>query len=122
VRRDIPANPYAHFLTNRIVATAPRPPSPSAATWRRYFLPLFTFALDTRLVVLFHGLNFFPPGLGGHVVAAVRARGLVVPQPQKRPRSAGRRYQRDKPNELWCSDRFGWRMADGGWRMVPRLL
>lgn len=40
-----------------------------------------------------------------------RARGLVVPQPQKRPRAAGRRYQRGKPNELWCSDGFEWRLA-----------
>jgi transposase InsO family protein len=51
-----------------------------------------------------------------------RARGLVVPQPQKRPRSAVRRYQREKPNELWCSDGFEWRLADGTTACVLQLL
>ena len=48
---------------NRIVVVGPRPPAPTAATWKRYFLPLRTLALNTRLVVVFHALYFFPPGL-----------------------------------------------------------
>lgn len=51
-----------------------------------------------------------------------RARGLVVPQPQKRPRAASRSYQRDKPNELWCSDGFDWRLADGTVAWVLQLM
>lgn len=51
-----------------------------------------------------------------------RARGLVTPQPQKCPTSAGRRYQRSKPNELWCSDGFEWRLADGTKVCVLQLL
>ena len=40
-------------------------------------------------------------------------RGLITPQPQKRPKSATRRFCFDRPNECWQSDWTHWALADG---------
>jgi transposase len=41
-----------------------------------------------------------------------RRRGLVVPQPQKRPASSLIRFQADLPNEMWQTDITHWQLAD----------
>ncbi len=43
----------------------------------------------------------------------LRRRGLVTPQPRKRPRASLIRFQADLPNECWQSDTTHWRLADG---------
>jgi transposase InsO family protein len=40
-------------------------------------------------------------------------RGLVTPQPQKRPRSSWIRFESDLPNETWQSDMTHWHLKDG---------
>lgn len=40
-------------------------------------------------------------------------RGLVVPQPQKRPKSSWRRFEWAHPNDLWQGDMTQWALADG---------
>jgi transposase InsO family protein len=40
-------------------------------------------------------------------------RGQVNPQPQKRPKTAWRRFEFDRPNECWQIDATDWRLADG---------
>ena len=40
-------------------------------------------------------------------------RGFVVPQPHKRPKSAGHRFAAAMPNERWQADTTHWRLADG---------
>lgn len=40
-------------------------------------------------------------------------RGAITPQPQKRPKSATKRFCFARPNECWQSDWTGWRLADG---------
>jgi transposase InsO family protein len=40
-------------------------------------------------------------------------RGFVIPQPHKRPRSSGRRFPAELPNELWQADLTHWPLADG---------
>jgi transposase InsO family protein/transposase-like protein len=40
-------------------------------------------------------------------------RGLVRPQPRKRPRSSYRRFQAGRPNEMWQSDWTEWQLAEG---------
>jgi transposase InsO family protein len=40
-------------------------------------------------------------------------RGALTPQPQKRPKSATKRFVFDRPNECWQSDWTGWSLADG---------
>lgn len=40
-------------------------------------------------------------------------RGLVTPVPQRRPRSATRRFVYARPNECWQSDYTEWHLADG---------
>lgn len=42
----------------------------------------------------------------------LRRRGLVVPQPQKRPASSLIRFQADLPNEMWQTDITHWQLAD----------
>ena len=39
-------------------------------------------------------------------------RGLVRPQPRKRPRSSYRRFQAGRPNEMWQSDWTEWQLAE----------
>ena len=43
----------------------------------------------------------------------LRAAGLVVPEPRKRPRSSWIRFEAAEPNEVWQSDFTHWRLADG---------
>lgn len=43
----------------------------------------------------------------------LRRRGLVTPQPQKRPRSALVRFQAELPNECWQSDMTHWTLSGG---------
>jgi transposase InsO family protein len=43
----------------------------------------------------------------------LRRRGLVRPQPHKRPRSSWRRFEAALPNECWQSDVTHWRLEDG---------
>ena len=40
-------------------------------------------------------------------------RGLVEPNPKKRPKSSYVRFQADLPNEMWQSDFCHWQLADG---------
>lgn len=41
------------------------------------------------------------------------ARGFVVPEPRKRPKSSLRRFEASAPNELWQADCFDWTIATG---------
>jgi transposase InsO family protein len=43
----------------------------------------------------------------------LKARGFVTPQPHKRPKSAGTRFQAAQPNEMWAMDTTHWALADG---------
>ncbi len=43
----------------------------------------------------------------------LRRRGLVVPEPHKRPRSSFIRFQAELPNQLWQTDATHWALADG---------
>jgi transposase InsO family protein len=40
-------------------------------------------------------------------------RGLVLPQPEKRPKSSWRRFEAPAPNEWWQTDYFDWVIATG---------
>ena len=42
----------------------------------------------------------------------LKRRGFVTPQPQKRPRSAWKRFQADLPNQCWQADVTHWHLAD----------
>ena len=43
----------------------------------------------------------------------LRREGLVVPEPQKRPRSSLIRFQAELPNEMWQTDITHWELAGG---------
>jgi len=40
-------------------------------------------------------------------------RGLVTPQPQKRPKASWRRFEWPRPNDAWQIDAIAWVLADG---------
>jgi len=46
------------------------------------------------------------------IIRLLRRRGLVTPQPRKRPRSSFIRFQAELPNELWQIDATHWALAD----------
>jgi transposase InsO family protein len=43
----------------------------------------------------------------------LRRRGLVTPQPRKRPRSSFQRFEASLPNECWQADMTHWQLASG---------
>jgi transposase InsO family protein len=43
----------------------------------------------------------------------LKAKGLITPQPHKRPKSSWIRFQAELPNEMWQADATHWRLADG---------
>ncbi|MGH2357338.1 MAG: IS481 family transposase, partial [Candidatus Limnocylindria bacterium] len=47
------------------------------------------------------------------IIRLLRRRGLVIPEPRKRPRSSFIRFEAALPNELWQTDATHWRLADG---------
>lgn len=49
-------------------------------------------------------------------------RGMVVGQPQKRPRSSYRRFAFAQVHECWQLDAFEWRLADGSKCVIFQLL
>lgn len=53
-----------------------------------------------------------PPSVSS-IWRALRRRGLVVPQPRKRPRSSFRRFEAALPNECWQADMTHWAIAGG---------
>jgi transposase InsO family protein len=56
-------------------------------------------------------------GWGAPSVATIwrilKRRGLVTPQPHKRPRSSFIRFEASLPNEMWQADTTHWRLRDG---------
>ncbi len=49
-------------------------------------------------------------------------RGLVAPQPGKRPRSSYRRFAAARPNGCWQLDGMDWQLADGTGVVIVRVL
>jgi len=47
------------------------------------------------------------------IIRVLRRRGLVVPEPRKRPRSSFIRFAAALPNELWQTDATHWVLGDG---------
>jgi transposase InsO family protein len=52
----------------------------------------------------------------------LRREGLVVPQPQKRPRSSLIRFEAELPNEMWQADITHWRLAGGGHAEILNMV
>jgi transposase InsO family protein len=52
----------------------------------------------------------------------LRGRGLITPQPQKRPRSSCTRFCADLPNERWQMDITYWQLADGTAAEIRNIL
>jgi transposase InsO family protein len=44
---------------------------------------------------------------------ALARRAMVVPQPDKRPKSPYRRFEWPRPNDAWQTDATAWALADG---------
>jgi transposase InsO family protein len=52
----------------------------------------------------------------------LRREGLVVPQPQKRPRSSLIRFEAELPNEMWQADITHWPLAGGGHAEILNMI
>jgi transposase InsO family protein len=57
------------------------------------------------------GLSAVPSG--STIWRILTRHGVMTPQPQKRPKSATKRFCFDRPNECWQSDWTQWQLADG---------
>jgi transposase InsO family protein/transposase-like protein len=67
------------------------------------------FSIAGRLAA--HGVAPVPSR--ATIARVLARRGLVRPQPRKRPRSSYRRFQAARPNEMWQSDWTLWHLFDG---------
>ena len=56
------------------------------------------------------------------IVRLLRRRGLVIPEPHKRPRSSWIRFEAALPNELWQTDATHWSLADGSACEIVNVL
>jgi transposase InsO family protein len=56
------------------------------------------------------------------IIRLLRRRGLVTPQPRKRPRSSFIRFEADLPNQLWQTDATHWVLADGSTAEILNLI
>ena len=56
--------------------------------------------------------GFSPLPSRATIARILARRGLVRPQPRKRPRSSYRRFQAGRPNEMWQSDWTGWQLSE----------
>ena len=56
------------------------------------------------------------------IIRLLRRRGLVTPEPRKRPRSSFVRFQASLPNELWQTDATHWTLADGSTVEILNVL
>src|ERR1700736_733062 len=54
-----------------------------------------------------------PPPSRSTIWRILRRRGLITPQPHKRPRSSFVRFEATLPNERWQADATDWHLADG---------
>ncbi len=52
----------------------------------------------------------------------LKREGLVVPQPQKRPRSSLIRFEAELPNQMWQADVTHWRLAGTGHAEILNML
>jgi transposase InsO family protein len=66
-----------------------------------------------QTIVLHLKLRFGVTRSEATVWRILKANGLVMPQPQKRPRSSWIRFQAELPNEMWQADPTHWQLADG---------
>lgn len=62
-----------------------------------------------------------PPSITS-IWRALRRRGLVTPQPKKRPRSSFQRFEAGLPNECWQADMTHWQLADGRGVEIVNLI
>jgi transposase InsO family protein len=70
---------------------------------------------DDGAVSIAYRLNrkgMVPPSIAT-INRILNRRGLVTPQPQKRPRSATKRFNYPERNGCWQMDAFSWPLADG---------
>jgi len=56
------------------------------------------------------------------IVRLLRRRGLVIPEPRKRPRSSFIRFEAELPNQLWQTDATHWTLADGSAVEILNLI
>ncbi len=66
--------------------------------------------------IAWHLARQFDPGLVPSARTVHRVlvrRGMVVPQPEKRPKSSWQRFEWPQPNEAWQIDATAWALADG---------
>jgi transposase InsO family protein len=49
-------------------------------------------------------------------------RGLIIPEPHKRPRSSFKRFEAELPNEMWQADATHWLLADGSEVEILNLI
>src|SRR5579859_6540341 len=64
--------------------------------------------------ILFHLQERFPQLPSAATVWRIlKRRGLVSPQPHKRPRCSFVRFEADLPNQMWQCDASSWQLADG---------
>lgn len=79
---------------------------------------------DAGPQTIFHHLQGRVPKLPSPATIwrLLKRRGLIVPQPHKRPRCSFVRFEADLPNQMWQCDATSWLLADGSSVEILNLL
>lgn len=121
--------------TDPVTAMHHRPRQRRARSPQAIPLAVEDLAVRVRKDLADQGLDHGPVTVRHHLIAmGVQApaastlgrlftrRGMVTPQPQKRPKSSYRRFEFGQVHECWQLDSFQWPLADGTITAVFQLL
>jgi len=116
-------------------ALQPRPRVPQARHRQAIALEVEELAVRIRKELADQGLDHGPITVRFHLLQAgvsapaastlarvFNRRGMVIAQPQKRPRSSYRRFAFAQVHECWQLDALEWRLADGSKCVIFQLL
>jgi transposase InsO family protein len=116
-------------------ALQPRPREPRARHPQAIALEIEELAVRIRKELADQGLDHGPVTVRFHLLQSgvpapavstlariFNRRGLVIPQPQKRPRSSYRRFVFAQVHECWQLDALEWKLADGSTCVIFQLL
>lgn len=116
----------ARYHQDGVDSLAPRSRRPNASP-KKIPKPLEDEVVEIRTRLADQGLDAGPQTIHWHLAKChttnvpsratiwrvLKRRGLIEPQPSKRPRSSFIRFQADLPNECWQSDMTHYSLADG---------
>lgn len=114
----------ARYRAGGYAALEPRPRRPKTSP-RQTPIEIQQAIVELRHELVEQGLDAGPQTIAHHlqqrfggapsrptIWRILKTKGLITPQPHKRPKSSWIRFQAELPNEMWQADATHWQLAD----------